>query len=183
MEALRSMEKQLLEANRQGKIEAIILRFGSIYGPDNPGTQAIFKLLRRRRMPLISGANGLTPFLHTADAARAIVAALEQGRPGAVYNIADDTRSSFNEFIATAAQAIGAPVPPSYPRWLAGVLAPAGVATATSRIPISNALAKRELGWRPQFPDYHEGLGHVAQELQQVSSPRPMDNRPLQQPS
>ena len=184
VDAMRSLEKQLLDAGSQGEIESVILRFGSIYGPESPGTLALFNLLRRRRMPLIGGANGLTPFLHTEDAARAIVAALEQEHTSPIYNIADDTRGSFNEFIGTAARVTGAPVPPTYPRWLVRFLAPAGVATAASRIPMSSALAKRELGWRPQFPDYHEGLRQVAREWQQqTSSPRRVDDRAVHQPS
>jgi len=165
VDAMRSLETQLLEANIQGQIEAIILRFGSIYGSENPGTKAIFDLLRRHKMPLVSGANGLTPFLHTMDAARAIIAALEIGQPGAIYNIADDTPSSFNQFVMAAAQAIGAPLPPTYPRWLMRLVAPAAVATGMSRLPISNTLAKSELAWRPQFPNYHDGLEQVAQQL------------------
>src|SRR5206468_635335 len=89
----------------------------------------------------------------------------ERGRPGAIYNIADDNPISFNEFVGAAAQAIGAPAPSSYPRWLVHLLAPAAVATATSRIPISNARAKRELGWTPQFPSYREGLAQVVQRV------------------
>jgi nucleoside-diphosphate-sugar epimerase len=184
VDAMRSMEEQLLEANNTGKIEAVILRFGAIYGPDNPGTRALLGLLRKRRMPLIKGAAGLTPFLHTEDAARAIAAAIEQARSGAIYNIADDTRGSFNEFLRTAAQAIGAPTPPAFPRWLVGLLAPAGVATATSKLPISNELAKRELGWKPGFPDYHEGLRQVARELQtSQAAPQSVKKHSLHQAS
>jgi nucleoside-diphosphate-sugar epimerase len=180
VDAMRSLETQLLDADRKGKVEVVILRFGSIYGPDSPGTQAIFEMLRKRKMPLIKGADGLTPFLHTSDAARAIVAALEHGQHGKVYNIADDTRASFNEFIATAAEAVGAPRPSSYPRWLVRFMAPAAVATASSRIPLSNNLAKRELGWTPQFPDFHAGVEQVARQL---TEPRAVEGRAVQQVS
>jgi nucleoside-diphosphate-sugar epimerase len=180
VDAMRSRESQLLAASEQGQVEAVVLRFGSIYGPQNPGTQAVLDLLRRRRMPVVRGADGLTPFVHTADAARALVAALERGRPGTIYNIADGEPGSFNEFVAGAAQAIGAPPPPAYPAWLMRLLAPAAVATARSRIPLSNARAREELGWTPEFRSYREGLAQV---VQQLPSPEGVGGRALHQPS
>jgi nucleoside-diphosphate-sugar epimerase len=35
-----------------------------------------------------------------------------------------------------------------------------------SRLPLSNARAKQDLGWRPHYPTYREGLRQVAQRLQ-----------------
>jgi nucleoside-diphosphate-sugar epimerase len=180
VDAIRALESQLLEANARGDIEGLALRLGSIYGPESPGTQAIFDLLRRRRLPLVGGARGITPFLHTADAARAFIAALERGRPGAVYNIADETATSFNTFLLTAAEAIGAPRPATYPGWLVRLLAPAPAATATSRIPLDTSRAHRDLGWTPQFPRYAEGLRQAAQP---VAPPEARERRVQRQPS
>jgi hypothetical protein len=39
------------------------------------------------------------------------------------------------------------------------------MADLESRIPVSNAKAKRELRWSPEFPTYREGLGNVGERL------------------
>jgi nucleoside-diphosphate-sugar epimerase len=166
VEALRSLEAQLLSANQQGRIESISLRYGMTYGPENPSTQYMFRMLHKLWVPGVRGADELTSWVHTADVVTATIAALECGRPGAIYNIADDEPVRFNQFLNAAAQAIGAPRPYTVPRWVLNWLAPYIVATVTSQLPLDNTRAKRELAWRPQFSTYREGLQQVARELQ-----------------
>lgn len=38
------------------------------------------------------------------------------------------------------------------------LVSPYAVISLTSRFPVSNAKARRELGWRPAYPTYREGL-------------------------
>src|SRR5437868_13674365 len=104
----------------------------------------MFRMLRKRQMPVVRGANEITSFIHTDDAATAVIAALERGRPGAIYNIADDEPVSFNAFMEAIAREIGAPQPFGVPLWLLRVFAPFMAATLASRLPLANALAKRE---------------------------------------
>src|SRR5262249_12402315 len=141
VEALRSLEEQLVNANRQGLIEAIVLRYGLTYGPENPSTRYMYEQLRRRRVPLVRGARGIAPFVHIDDIVTATIAALERGRPGAIYNIVDDEPVAFNEYISAAAQAFGARRPLMVPRWLLRLLAPTLAAGAMTRLPVSNARA------------------------------------------
>jgi nucleoside-diphosphate-sugar epimerase len=166
VEALRSLEQQLLSAGEQGLIEAVVLRYGMFYGPENPSTQSMLGMLRRRRLPLPRGAEDLAPFIHIDDAVSAAVAALERGRPGAIYNIVDDEPVSFSEFLRAAARAIGAPRPFTAPRWLIRMAAPMALTMSGTRLPVANARARRELSWRPQLPSYREGLLQVAHELE-----------------
>ena len=166
VEALRSLEEQLVNANRQGLIEAIVLRYGLTYGPENPSTRSMYEQLRRRRVPVVRGARGIAPFVHIDDAVTATLAALERGHPGAIYNIVDDEPVGFNEYIGAAAQAFSAPRPLMVPCWLLRLLAPTFAAFAMTRLSVSNARARRELGWQPRFPTYREGLRQVAQRLQ-----------------
>lgn len=165
VDALRSLERQLLAANQQRQIETVILRYGVFYGADSASTRYLMGELRKRRMPLIRGAGGIMSLIHMEDAAAAAVAALERGRPGAIYNICDDEPVTFNEFAAAAAAALGAPRPLALPGWLLRLLAPTLYATVASRLPLSNARARRELEWRPRFPSYREGLRQVLDEL------------------
>ena len=166
IEALRSLEDQLLEASRSGKIEAVVLRYGMSYGPENASTKYLLGLLRKRRLPLLRGAQGRASFIHVDDAASATIAALEHGQPGAIYNVVDDEPVGFSEYLAAAAQAIGARRPWALPAWLLRLAAPMAATMMESRLPLSNARAKRDLGWQPHYPSYREGLRQVAQRVQ-----------------
>src|SRR5262245_20828714 len=166
VEALRSLESQLLEANRSGQIEAIVLRYGLTYGPENASTQYILKILRKRQLPILRNGRGLASFVHIDDAASATIAALERGQRGTIYNIVDSEPVGFNDYLRAAAQAIGARRPLALPAWLLRLAAPMAATMMSSRLPLSNARARSELGWRPRYPSYREGLRQVAQQLQ-----------------
>ena len=165
VDALRSLEQQLLRANDQQLIETVVLRYGMFYGAESASTRYIVGELRKRRVPLVRGGRGLASLIHIEDAAAATIAALECGRPGAIYNIADDEPINFNEFVAATAAAVGAPRPFALPGWLLRLVAPVLVDLVSARLPVSNARARRELGWQPRFPSYREGLRQLAGEL------------------
>ncbi len=78
-EAVRSMESQILEASRSGKIEGIVLRYGLFYGPGNPSTVSMVRMVQRRRLPVVRGDRGQLPVIHLDDAVSATVAALDHG--------------------------------------------------------------------------------------------------------
>ncbi|MQM28619.1 NAD-dependent epimerase/dehydratase family protein [Glycomyces albidus] len=153
MRSMRANEEQVLAAS------GIALRYGMFYGPE-PMTLKLLEAARKRRLPAIRGA-GVVPPIHVYDAASATVAALELGRPGQAYNIADDHPVGFDEYVTTMAAVAGAPAPPSMP---AGILAATPylrALMATARIRLDTTKAKRELGWAPVFPSVREGLAAV----------------------
>jgi nucleoside-diphosphate-sugar epimerase len=166
VDALLSLEHQLLTANRQGRIEAIPLRYGLTYGPENPSTEYMVRMLRKRMLPTLQGVKGISSFIHTADAATATLAALEHGRPGEIYNVVDDEPVSINAFLTALAAAIKASPPFALPLWFMRWIAPFLVASVSVRLPLSNAKAKQELGWALQFPTYRGGVQQVAQQVQ-----------------
>ena len=51
------------------------------------------------------------------------------------------------------------------PRWLMQLAAPMALKSMSTRLPVSNARARHELGWRPRFPSYREGLAQIARDL------------------
>jgi nucleoside-diphosphate-sugar epimerase len=171
--ALRSLERQLVTAAEQGQIEAIVPRFGLIYGPENRAAKHMVEMLRRRRLPLVRNAIGIASLIHVDDAVSATIAALERGVPGAIYNIVDDEPVPINAYIAAVARMAGAPRPYTIPRWLARLAAPAAYAGAMTRLPISNAKARRELGWQPRFPTFREGVPDLVERLSHANIGRP----------
>jgi nucleoside-diphosphate-sugar epimerase len=97
--------------------------------------------------------------VHHLDAASATVAALERGVPGQAYNIADDTPATFRELVTGIAEARHAPKPLVLPGGLLKIVAPyGGVVLAEVSMRVSNAKAKRELGWAPRYPSFREGI-------------------------
>ena len=144
----------------------IALRYGMLYGGDAEQTRA---LLARRRLPVSRG--GLLGWIHHEDAAEATVAALERGRAGNAYNIVDDLPATWQELFTAMARALHTPAPPRLPAWLFRILAPyvASFVVETS-MRVSNARAKRELGWKPMSPTYPDGIAAVARSQQRPGS-------------
>ncbi|MEO2092125.1 MAG: SDR family NAD(P)-dependent oxidoreductase, partial [Gemmataceae bacterium] len=78
---------------------------------------------------------------------RAVLAAEAKASPGETYLIADDHPPTRREFFTRTAEVIGSP-PPTFDG--------SGGVEASRRV--SNARAKRELGFTPQYPSFREGL-------------------------
>jgi nucleoside-diphosphate-sugar epimerase len=147
--------------------EGIALRYGLFYSGD---PAAVHGLLMKRSLPVARG--GLLAWVHHLDAVEATVAALEQGRPGNAYNIVDDEPATWTEVYTAMADAMGTPRPRRVPRFVFRLMAPliASFAVDTS-IRLSNAKAKRELGWRPGYRTYREGVSAIAAALEPACTP------------
>jgi len=158
--AMRSAEQQTFTADG---IEGIALRYGAFYGP-GAGTEAMLDLLRGRRLPVPRDGGGTISCVYIEDAAAATVAALEKGRPGQAYNVVDDQPVSWGDFLGALADAFGTPPPLPVPRWMLRI-APFAYMFLTSTVRVSNAKAKRELGWTPSAPTYRDGIARTAQAL------------------
>jgi nucleoside-diphosphate-sugar epimerase len=157
-DAVRSMESQAVDAARRGDIEAIVLRYGLFYGPGNPATDELIALVRRRWLPRVRNDRGQLPYIHLDDAVAATIAALERGRSGGVYDIVDDRPASFSEIVTELAVVARARPPLTVSPWLVRLAAPYMARIFSLQLPLSNAAARRELGWAPRFPSYRVGL-------------------------
>lgn len=158
VQAVESMETQILDAAGRGAIQGIVLRYGLFYGPDSASTDEMIALVRRRRLPTLRHDRGQLPYIHLDDAVSATIAALDHGFSGSVYDIVDDHPTSFSEMIGEMADVAGAPRPFTVPHWVLRLVAPYMARILTLQVPLSNAKARRELGWAPRYPTYREGL-------------------------
>ena len=158
--AMRSAESQTFATDG---IEGIALRYGLLYGP-GAGAEDWVNMLRRRRLPVLRDGGGPLSWIYIEDAVAATVAALEKGRPGQAYNVVDDQPAAWGEVMEAMAKAFGAPSPLALPRW-ALRLAPYAHTMMTSTLRVSNAKAKRELGWAPSYPTYRQGIDKVTESL------------------
>lgn len=155
--AIRHLEEAVLGARWT---EGIALRYGWFYGPGTaiaPGEEQ-YELIRKRKFPVVGDGGGVWSFIHVADAAEATVAAIERGSRGA-YNVVDDDPAAVAEWLPAMAQTFGAKRPRRVPRFVGRLFAgETGVVMMTELRGASNAKAKRELGWRPAYPSWREGL-------------------------
>ena len=154
--ALRGCENQVLGTTA---LEGIALRYGLFYGP-GAASDVLVGALRRRRLP-VTRTSGVLPWVFIDDAATATVAALENGKGGTAYNIADDEPVSMSVMLTATAEAVGAPRPLTVPSWLLAAT-PYARAVVTGGLRVSTAKAKAELGWTPRVPTYRDGMRLLA---------------------
>jgi nucleoside-diphosphate-sugar epimerase len=123
----------------------VSLRYGLVYG------------VRPARV-VASDWDGELPMLHVEDAASAALFALEKGKHGETYNIADDHPVSWRELQQASAIAAGWRFPLAVPSWVIRRSMPyAGELFTRTSMRLSTAKAKK-LGWKPEYPSFAEGL-------------------------
>jgi nucleoside-diphosphate-sugar epimerase len=152
LEAMREKERLPLQV---AGLDAVSLRYGLFYGAE--GTETLANLLRKRQMPAFDDHGRVLPWVHLADAASAVLAAAERGRPGEAYNIVDDSELGFGGMVKAVAAACHTPKPLTVPTWLTTVM-PYAHRLATMSMRVSSGKAHRELGWKPAFPTVAAGL-------------------------
>jgi nucleoside-diphosphate-sugar epimerase len=135
--AVQALEQTVAEAP-----VGVVLRYGLLYGPGTWYARDGLTTEQVRRGEL-AATDGVTSFLHVADAAQAAFVALAW--PTGPLNIVDDVPAAGTEWLPAYAILVGAPPPPvrrGASDWERGA---------------SNAKARR-LGWRPQHPTWREGF-------------------------
>lgn len=139
---------------------AVLLRVAGIYGP---GRGRLFQQLLRGEARLDGDGSRWLNQVHRDDVAGAIEAALECGRPGRVYNVADNEPVTQRDFLAWLAAQLGLPMPgPAAP----DEARPRRRGATNKRV--SNRRLRAELGWQPRFPTFREGY---AAEVAACSAP------------
>lgn len=149
-EILLATEQLLLDAARERGFPAIILRLSGIYGP---GRGYWLRQFLAGEARLEEDGRRVLNMIHRDDVVGAILAALERGQPGRVYNVSDDEPVTQRDLFAWLAHATHRPLPPPAP----GMPSAARRRGLTSKR-VSNARLRRELGWVPRFPTFREGF-------------------------
>ena len=133
-------------------IEGIVMRYGFFYGPGtwfNPDGD-VARQVREQQFPIVGDGDGVWSWLHIEDAAIATVAAAERGNPG-IYLIANDQPLAVREWLPAFARFLNAPPPPRMSVEDALINSGADAIYYGTRLRgVSNAKAKRELGFQPR---------------------------------
>jgi nucleoside-diphosphate-sugar epimerase len=149
-------ERDWRQMGRGMGLTVTAFRLPGIYGPG----RSTFERLREGRAQRIVSPGHVFSRIHVDDLAAGLEASIARPRAGAAYNLCDDEPCPNSEVVAYAAGLLGLPVPPETA--LADVrLPPAAMRFYAESKRVSNALAKAELGWRPMYPTYREGLRAV----------------------
>jgi nucleoside-diphosphate-sugar epimerase len=102
-------EKRLLAATLATKFPAIVLRVAGIYGPERGH---LFQQYLRGEAQLTGDGSRVINMIHRDDVVAAIIAALERGVPGRIYNVADDEPVTQREFFGWLSDKLAMPLPP-----------------------------------------------------------------------
>ena len=146
-------EREWLDAGRGMGLTVQVFRLPALYGP---GRSPLDKL-RDGTARLVRKPGQVFNRIHVDDAATGLMASMAWPRPGAVYNLVDDEPTPMDVVIAGAAERLGLPIPPEVD-WTDPSVSDAMRRFYLDSKRVSNARAKAELGWRPAYPTWREGL-------------------------
>jgi len=149
-------ERDWLEVGRGMGLTVTIFRLPGIYGPG----RSAFERLRAGEARRITAPGQVFSRIHVDDLAAGLEASIARPRAGGIYNLCDDEPAPNSDVIAHAAQLLGIEPPPEVPLAEAN-LSPAAMRFYAESKRVSNARAKAELGWRPAYPTYREGLAAI----------------------
>jgi len=171
---LLETEKALLAAVAERKFPTVILRVAGIYGPDRGHG---FKQFLKNEARMEGDGSRIMNMIHRDDLIGCIIAALKNGRPGEIYNAADDEPVSQLHFFQWLAQALDKPLPPSEPA--AAALARSGAPQenpdenrkrGVTNKRVSNRRLKMELGYQFKYPNFRKGYSAELLRLDRAAS-------------
>jgi nucleoside-diphosphate-sugar epimerase len=149
-QALVEAERVLLNAQAKSGFPAIILRVAGIYGP---GRGHWLRQFLRGEAKLDDDGGRFLNMIHVQDVVGVIIAALEKGAAGSIYNAVDDEPVSQRDLFAWLANYLKKPMPPSVPTTLESERK-RGVTNKR----IANARLKAELSYEFAYPTFREGF-------------------------
>jgi len=137
------------------ELHIAILRPCNVIGPGVRNAMSL--LLSRTIAPVLAGFSPLMQFLHVDDMAAAVVAALEQDKPG-IYNVAPEDWVPFQEAVRLCGcRALPLPaIPPAVPRALSQLMnwnaffPPYLINYFKYPVILDGALFRETFGWKPR---------------------------------
>ena len=146
-------EREWLEAGPGLGLTIQIFRLPGIYGPG----RAPVDRLQAGTARLVRKPGQIFNRIHVDDAASGLFASMARPRPGGLYNLADDEPAPADVVTAWTAHRMGMPLPPETD-WTDPSVSETMRRFYLDSKRVSNARVKAELGWRPAFPSYREGI-------------------------
>jgi nucleoside-diphosphate-sugar epimerase len=157
---LAETEESLLAA--QDQFPSVILRVAGIYGP---GRGHAFKQFLGGEARIEGDGSRYLNMIHREDVIGAILAALEHGASGEIYNAADDEPVTQLKFFEWLAAQFNRPLPPAVPIDQETVRK-----RGTTNKRVSNAKLRAGLKYEFKFPDFRAGYTPEIARLSRASA-------------
>lgn len=146
-------ESDWLDAGRGMGLTVQVFRLPAIYGPG----RSVVDRLRDGTARIVRKPGQVFNRIHVEDAISGLFASMVRPRPGAAYNLSDDEPAPADVVMEWAARRLALPKPPEID-WTDPSVSDAMRRFYLDNKRISNARAKAELGWRPRYPSWREGV-------------------------
>jgi nucleoside-diphosphate-sugar epimerase len=156
--ALLQAEELLLNAARERAFPAAILRVAGIYGP---GRGHLFQQFLRDEARLSFDSARVLNMIHLDDLIGMIMAALDRGKPGEIYNAVDNEPVTEYDFFQWLSQKLGKPMLGA----ASGEDHKKRKRALTSKR-VSNQKIRQELCYQLIYPTFREGYAEEIRELQ-----------------
>ena len=155
---LLATENLLLEASREKKFPAVILRVAGIYGPERG---QLFLQYLKDEARIAGKGERLLNMIHLADVVNCIIAALKNGRGGEIYNAVDDEPVPQIHFFRWLSETLGKNMPPFGDEAL----------LVERKRPVThkkvlNRKLKMELGYQFRYPTFRQGYSAEIRRLE-----------------
>lgn len=159
MAALGKCYDELIADIRKHKsIDLIEMLPAQIYGKGGMFNKMI-DMAKNGKIIILGGGNNFLPRIHVDDCADAFVLAIEKLPCGKRFIICDDEHVRVKDFMMYLGKLFGAKKHINIPKFvLRLVMGKPIFNTLTMNTKVSNAYIKKELGWKPKYPTYKEGL-------------------------
>lgn len=137
--------------------ELVVLRVGGIYGPGRLPTDRL-----SQSTVVCPDEAPWSNRIHADDLVEALRMAATRGKPGAVYNVADDHPTTLSDYFYRVADAAGLPRPPCVPLAEAAEhLSPGMLSFVSESRRLDTTRMRRELGVALRYPSLTEGLANA----------------------
>ena len=146
-------ERDWLDAGQGMGLTVQLFRLPALYGPG----RSPLDRLRDGTARIVRKPGQVFNRVHVEDVVSGLFASMTRPRPGAAYILCDDEPAPADVVMEGAARRLGLSLPPEV------ALDDPSVSDAMRRFyldskRLSNAKAKAELGWRPKYPSWRDGL-------------------------
>lgn len=146
-------EQDWLTAGRETGRPVHLFRLPALYGPGRSGLDR----LRNGEARMVIKPGQVFNRIHVEDVVAGLFASMDRPNPGRAYNLVDDEPAPAHVVTAWSARRLGLPLPPEVD-WTDPSVSEAMRRFYLDSKRLSNARAKAELGWRPIYPTYREGI-------------------------
>lgn len=145
-------EQLIMEIVRQHHFPAIILRVGTIYGPERDFTDAV----HTNTLTIYGTGRNFVSRIHIDDLLTVLQHVVTDGQPGAIYNVVDDEPERLVDLYAEVRRRLGMLPPRTYSptKALQVGVDPTIVRMTSSSVRMSNARLKHDLAIELCYPSY-----------------------------